>query len=234
MAARRELPPTKRGYDAHEVVSALQKAVRRSDPHAALYWAFELERSGFGAWAWARVRVMVSEDIGVAAPVGFAADVRALYDNWQKDPKHHHAPLFLAHAVILIATAPKSRLVDWAVWHHVGDYTERLPIPDEARDRHTLAGKRKGRGWQHFLDVASVVRDYADTEEARSARLREFEADYRVRAQAKIDVWEHGAQPDHWNPWDAPYESASAGTEPKPAHNPPRAESGQLWDEESR
>ena len=34
--------PTVRGYDMKEVVSALQKAIRRSDDESALFWAVEL------------------------------------------------------------------------------------------------------------------------------------------------------------------------------------------------
>src|SRR4051794_35659972 len=57
-----EIPPTSRGYDAREVVSALQKSIRRSDPDAALYWGVELARSGYGAWLWKRLRIIAVED----------------------------------------------------------------------------------------------------------------------------------------------------------------------------
>jgi len=42
---------TKNQYRCDEVVSALQKAIRRGDCDAAVYWAHELNISGFGAWA---------------------------------------------------------------------------------------------------------------------------------------------------------------------------------------
>jgi len=43
---------TARGHDRFKVASALQKAVRRSDLDAAVYWAVELHESGQGWWLW--------------------------------------------------------------------------------------------------------------------------------------------------------------------------------------
>jgi replication-associated recombination protein RarA len=63
-------PPTVHGHEAHEIVSWLQKAVRRGDTEAAVYGALELEHSGLGAWLWKRLRVICSEDVGPAWPEG--------------------------------------------------------------------------------------------------------------------------------------------------------------------
>ena len=63
-------PRTVGGHDAGEVVSWLQKAIRRGQEDDAIYCAVQLERSGFGAWAWKRLRVIVSEDVGLAWPEG--------------------------------------------------------------------------------------------------------------------------------------------------------------------
>lgn len=162
-------PPTSRGYDLREVVSALQKAIRRSEPDNALYWATEMARSGYGNWCWKRLRIICSEDIGPACP-GLAADVRALYENWveAKDAaKREHRPagtpgeeyLFLYHAVLAMCAAPKCRIVDWAIWYHQSDHVTRHEIPDEALDKHTLRGKNKGRGMTHFIEESSRLID---------------------------------------------------------------------------
>ena len=74
----RPMPKTKRGYEPFEVVSALQKAVRRSDPDAALYWSAELFKSGYAAWAWKRLKVIMTEDVGPAMDPGTVADIWAL------------------------------------------------------------------------------------------------------------------------------------------------------------
>ena len=74
-------PPTTRHlYMVDEVLSALQKAVRRSLHDAALFWTLELVRSGLGALALMRFGVMVSEDISLGGPTtpGYMLQVRVL------------------------------------------------------------------------------------------------------------------------------------------------------------
>ncbi|CAB4198332.1 MgsA AAA+ ATPase C-terminal [uncultured Caudovirales phage] len=187
---RVSFPPTRRDYEVRLVVSALQKCIRRSDADGALYWAFELEKSGFGNWAWKRIRVICSEDVGPTVP-GMAADIRALYENWkQADKKDESKVLFIAHAVIALCNAPKSRVVDWACWHHGNDHVERKEIPDEAKDRHTMDGRRLGRGWQHFFEEGSILIQPEGTPEQRIAEL---EAEYREEASKRIEFLETGS-----------------------------------------
>jgi len=90
------MPPSIRGYDMFEVVSAYQKAIRRSDVDAAIYWGAEAHRSGFAAWIWKRLRIIVSEDCGPAAP-GLPADVHALYST-AKDLGLKDSGLMFVHA----------------------------------------------------------------------------------------------------------------------------------------
>lgn len=187
-----QIPPTRRGYDAREVVSALQKAIRRSDPDAALYWGFELARSGFGAWLWKRLRIIAVEDCSPEA-VGLVADVHALNAEWvaaQKGRSDGHEILFVARALISLAIAPKSRVVDWSVWRHANDHVPRREIPDEALDKHTARGRRMCRGDQHFLDEASRLEPWTGS-------LDDLEAGYREDAERMI-----AKDPDQpHNPW---------------------------------
>ena len=60
---------TKNGYNLDEVVSALQKSIRRGMEEESLYWANELAVSGYGQYLWRRLGVTVSEDIGLAEPM---------------------------------------------------------------------------------------------------------------------------------------------------------------------
>ena len=69
--------PTVGGYLCGEVASALQKSLRRGEERDALFWATELELSGFGKYVWKRLRIIASEDVGLAEPLA-AATVRAL------------------------------------------------------------------------------------------------------------------------------------------------------------
>ena len=57
---------TVNGYDPSEVVSALQKCIRRAEIDDALFWAAELERSGMGWVLWRSLRIITAEDVGPA------------------------------------------------------------------------------------------------------------------------------------------------------------------------
>jgi len=144
------------GFVMDEVSSALQKAIRRGEERQAIFWASELDLSGYGNYAWKRLRIICSEDVGVAWPGGPAV-IRALYENWQETRKadqqkkvaveRSSAMLFLVHAVCLLARAQKSRLVDNACTvFYVGERDAMgLDVPDYALDHHTARGRRLGR-----------------------------------------------------------------------------------------
>lgn len=145
---------TKKGYDFYECSSALQKAVRRNDERTALYFMVELFNSGYAEYVWKRLKIFVSEDIGLAEPT-MAAHIHALYSFYQehlkkKDPKKEER-IFLTHAVLSVCRAKKSRLCVWncyTIWRSHMDTD--MPVPDCALDMHNLRGKQKGRGMEHF------------------------------------------------------------------------------------
>ena len=59
----------------------------------------------------------------------------------------------LVHAVLLLAQAHKNRVVDHALIHHFGNHAAlKRPVPDCALDKHTAAGRRLGRGDDHFFE----------------------------------------------------------------------------------
>lgn len=156
---------TVRGYSAPEVISALQKAIRRSNQEQAVYWAVELDRSGFAAHAWNRLKVIVSEDVGLAEP-HMAATIAALFNTWKetKARSSGHCPerLMLVHATLLLARAQKSRMVDHATCGHYGTNERLFEIPDEALDMHTGRGRRMGRGLEHWYAEAATLVNEAD------------------------------------------------------------------------
>jgi len=151
------------GYQNGEVASALQKEIRRGKEKEALFWATELELGGNGKYLWKRLLIIASEDIGIA-DTSVAVAVRALYENWQemtaKVRYEQHAGfhrVFVAHAVCLLARAPKSRMLDHALMVMYSGERPRPPIPDYALDRHTSAGRNLGRGLKHFFDVGAQL-----------------------------------------------------------------------------
>jgi len=143
---------TKNGYDMFEVISAFQKEIRRCDEMKAMYWAVELYESGFIPYAWKRMTVICTEDIGLADPMA-PVIINALHEQYQrlsaaKDDRKQQNRLPFVQAVLYLVHAPKSRITDWALNYHfdshyfADDDPVRLEIPDYALDIHTWKGKR--------------------------------------------------------------------------------------------
>ena len=104
---RRAARYDKTGEWHYNLISALHKAVRGSDPDAALYWLARMLAAGEDPMFLARRIVrMASEDVGLADPSALGVCVAA------RDAYHHVGPgegdLALAQAVVHLATAPKS------------------------------------------------------------------------------------------------------------------------------
>jgi replication-associated recombination protein RarA len=150
------------GHLCGEVASALQKSIRRGEEREALYWATELELAGFGAYVWKRLKIIASEDVGLADS-NVAVQVRALFENWQEVRKQTQPGyegfyrVFMLHAVAVLARAPKSRMLDHALMMLYAGDRPKLPIPDYALDMHTKRGRMRGRGIEHFLDEGSKL-----------------------------------------------------------------------------
>lgn len=172
-------PPeqTPDGTTTDVATSALQKAIRAGDEQAAVYFAVQLDKLGWGNHVFKRLRIICSEDVGLAWPEGPAV-IRALYDSWTEahkasaakgsttKPEYTGEWLFLVHAVILLCRAPKSRLIDWTVIYHYNQTDLKVDPPDVAYDKHTDAGRKRGRrgraGIIHFLDDGSRLSNQLD------------------------------------------------------------------------
>jgi len=153
---------TRHGYDADEVISSLQKAIRRGQLEEATLLAYEMycTSAELEEYLWARLQVISAEDVGTGTwrePVV----VDALYRMHQRiDRSTGDRFLFAVHAVRLLVTATKDRtsdeLANWA--RHSVESGERPPqIPDHALDMHTRRGQQMGRDELHFLRVAATV-----------------------------------------------------------------------------
>ena len=158
------------GHSFYTVASAIQKYVRRGDEHLALYWFTELFMSGFDGYAWKRIKVMVSEDVGLANPQ-LPAQIHALHQTYldMKKEKNKHAPekLPFVHAVLLLTRSAKSRIVDNLLCQYF-DLRNNLPVPefdDFVYCLHTIEGKRKGRGNKHFYEEAAFINNDTMLEE---------------------------------------------------------------------
>jgi len=159
---------TQKGYFFFEVSSAFQKSIRRGDENQAMYWAVELYMSNYDEYLWKRIRIITSEDIGLAEPF-LAATITALYQNYtdqkKKNGDNREERLFLIHAVLLLARAKKSRLVDYTLMNYFMSYNDtRFEIPDYALDKHTLKGKMMKRGVDHFFTVGCHLENHSEQE----------------------------------------------------------------------
>jgi putative ATPase len=144
---RKLLRYDKTGEEHYNLISALHKSVRNSDPDAALYWLIRMIESGEDCLYLARRIVrMASEDIGLAEPGALAVTLAArdAFD-FLGAPEGH---LALAQAVVYLCLAPKSNSVYTAYGKVLEDVhkTEADPVPLHLRNAVTGLMKNIGYG----------------------------------------------------------------------------------------
>lgn len=152
---------TKKGYDFFQVASAFQKSIRRCDETQAMYWAIELYESGYQEYAWKRMIIMCSEDVGLGDPFTIVQmmSLKQSYDYLaKKKEKSLPERLPFTHAVLLLTRCCKSRYVDHAITYY-WDLNQKkyLEMPDYAFDMHTRKGKMLGRGLEYFYQESVKV-----------------------------------------------------------------------------
>ncbi|HET6809520.1 MAG TPA: replication-associated recombination protein A [Acidimicrobiales bacterium] len=136
------------GPDEHyDVASALIKSIRGSDPDAGLYWMVRMLDAGEDPrFVARRLVILASEDVGMADPMGLlVADAAGRAVEAVGLPE---AALNLAHAVVYLATAPKSNRVTAALARARADVAERPAgrVPAHLRDSHYWSAKGLGHG----------------------------------------------------------------------------------------
>lgn len=124
------------GDDHFDVVSALMKSLRGSDPDAALHYLARLLEAGDLIGACRRILCSASEDIGLAYPQA-AMIVKSCVDS-ALQLGLPEARLPLAEAVLLLATAPKSNSVVMSIDAAIADVRagKAGPIPRELQNVH--------------------------------------------------------------------------------------------------
>jgi len=159
---RRVLLYDKAGEEHYNLISALHKSVRNSDPDAALYWLARMLEAGEDPLYIARRVVRMSvEDIGLAEPNALALCMAA------RDAVDFigmpEGNLALAQAVVYLCAAPKSNALYkayGAVQHDV-EQTAADPVPLHLRNAPTnlMKGLGYGKGYQYAHDVEEKVTD---------------------------------------------------------------------------
>ena len=159
---KRVLLYDKAGEEHYNLVSALHKSVRNSDPDAALYWFVRMIEAGEDPLYIARRVVrMASEDIGLADPNALAICVAArdAYD-FLGMPEGY---LALAQAVVYLCMAPKSNalLTAYGAVHQEVEQTAQEPVPLHLRNAPTPLMKSMGygAGYRYAHDLDEKVAD---------------------------------------------------------------------------
>ena len=173
-AQRKMLPYDRAGEEHFNIISALHKALRGSDPDAGLYWLARMLEAGEDPLYVARRLIrFASEDVGLADPEALRLAVAV------KDAVHFlgmpEGNTALAQLVIYLALAPKSNSVYMAYGRAAQDALEKppYPVPLHIRNAPTPLMKKLGYGkdyeYAHNYDDAVVGQRYLP-EELQNAR----------------------------------------------------------------
>jgi putative ATPase len=196
---QRVLMYDKQGEEHYNLISALHKSVRNSDPDAALYWLARMFAAGEDPLYLARRVVrMAVEDIGLAAPEALNLCLSAKQAmEFLGSPE---GDLALAEAVVYLSLAPKSNSVYTAygaVQQEI-EHTRQEPVPLHLRNAPTRLMKELdyGKGYRYAHDEEGRVADmdclpdslrgrsyYQPTQEGREKLLAQrMEEIRRIRA----------------------------------------------------
>ena len=162
---RKNLLYDRAGEEHYNIISALHKSLRDSDPDASLYWlARMLEAGEDPLYVVRRLIRFASEDIGLADPQALSQAVAA------QQAAHFvgmpEANLALAQAVVYLATAPKSNAL-YAAYAQVQEDVARTradPVPLHLRNAPTplmrKIGYGKGYRYAHDYEEAQVEQQH--------------------------------------------------------------------------
>jgi putative ATPase len=162
---RKALQYDKGGEEHYNLISALHKSLRGSDPDAALYWLARMLEAGEDPLYIARRMVrFASEDVGNADPQALSVAMAAMQAfEFIGLPE---GELALAQAAIYLATAPKSNAV-YRAYGRARDAVHRtgsLPVPLHIRNAPTKLMKELGYGkgyrYAHDFEEAYVPQEY--------------------------------------------------------------------------
>ncbi len=180
-----------RDGDAHfDILSALMKSLRGSDPDAAMHYLARLLEAGDLIGACRRILCSASEDIGLAYPQAVPI-VKACVDS-ALQLGLPEARLPLAEACLLLATAPKSNSACVAIDRAIADVRagKTGEIPRELQNVHADGtGFERQQGYKYPHDfVNHWVRQQYLPDEIKNARYYEY-GDNK-NEQAALRYWE--------------------------------------------
>jgi len=192
----RRVPMYDKGGEGHyNLISALHKAVRGSDPQGALYWLARMIEGGEDPLYIARRVVrMATEDIGLADPQALNVTLAA------KDAFHFlgspEGELAIAQAVVYLATAPKSNRVYLAYGEALDAARDSPAAPVPLHIRNAPTGLMKdlgyGKGYQyaHSFPDAYVPQEYLPEEMTGKVFYQPGELGFEKKIKERLEYWD--------------------------------------------
>lgn len=144
---RKSVHYDKGGEEHYNLISALHKSIRGSDPDAGLYWLARMLNAGEDPLYLARRLIRIaSEDVGLADPFALLQTIGALEAyQFLGSPE---GELALAQAVVYLALAPKSNRIyeAFSKARTLAENTGSAPVPLHIRNAPTTLLKKLGYG----------------------------------------------------------------------------------------
>jgi replication-associated recombination protein RarA len=171
-----------RGFQCDELISALQKYIRRGNLEETLLVAREMYETSpqLEEHLWTRLMVISASDCGDGTFLQTLI-VESLHRVGMRMPRGTGERwLFIVHAIRYLATNTKDMTTDEiCMWsRHLMNKRLRDPvIPDYAIDIHTDKGQELGRGMSHFLAEGTIINnEYAGADHSFGDRIRDIVA----------------------------------------------------------
>ena len=203
--SKKSLLYDKKGEEHYNLISALHKSMRNSDPDAAVYWlARMLEAGEDPLYVARRVIRFASEDIGLADPRALdqaVAAYQACHFLGMPECRVH-----LTQAVVYMSLAPKSNALYKAYEHAKTDALQQLaePVPLVIRNAPTRLMKELdyGKGYQYAHDAADKLTTLQCLPDSLAGRSyyepteEGLEAKYKARLET-IKAWKEEHRQRH-------------------------------------
>ena len=195
--SRKSLLYDKKGEEHYNLISALHKSMRNSDPDAAVYWlARMLEAGEDPVYIARRVTRFASEDVGLADPRALSIAIDAF--EACRLIGMPECSVHLTQAVVYMSLAPKSNALYMAYESAKKDALTQLdePVPLVIRNAPTRLMKELdyGKGYQYAHDTADKLTDMQCLPDALEGKTyyrpteQGLEAKYKVRLE-QIKEW---------------------------------------------
>lgn len=190
---------TRNGLNGDEVISSLQKSIRRGKVEDACEFAYEMYITSpqMEEKLWRRLLTISVEDIGMGDPnaavlINNLNDMRKNFDYADGD-----RPIYFIHAIRYLCACEKDRSSDLLKNIVIKGFAMgKVPeIPDVALDKHTVRGAEMGRDSFHFLNEASKVIPQMkvdnDYKERYGKILEEYDPENVVPSAFKFNGWQY-------------------------------------------